>query len=117
MLDRIVKSVRAISTGGVMAAGSLAFAMMCNRFTGLGSILLFTKFSRHPLLCRLRTSDAMSFRQIFISREYAPFDDTQNVGLIVDCGAYVGYSSAYFLSAFQNSHVVAIEPDPGNFRF
>lgn len=115
MLNRIAGWVQATSSGGIVGVTTSAFAEMCNRFAWLNSVLVFTKFSRHPLICRLRTSDIAAFRQIFIWRDYAALDKTQNVGLIVDCGAYVGYSAAYFLSAFPNSHVVAIEPDPENF--
>jgi FkbM family methyltransferase len=115
MFNKIAGWVKLTSSAGVLGAASLKFAMMCARFTRLDSISMFTKFSRHPLLCRLRTSDMMVFRQIFIWREYAALDDTPNVELVIDCGAYVGYSSAYFLTAFPNSHLVAIEPNPGNF--
>jgi FkbM family methyltransferase len=38
-----------------------------------------------------------------------------DVQLVLDCGANVGYSSAYFLSQSPSCHVMAIEPDPGNF--
>ena len=34
---------------------------------------------------------------------------------IVDCGAYVGYSTAYFLNKFPDSRIVAIEADGDNF--
>jgi FkbM family methyltransferase len=34
---------------------------------------------------------------------------------VIDCGANVGYSSAFFLSQFPSCHVVAVEPDPDNF--
>jgi FkbM family methyltransferase len=115
MLNRVARWVQATSSGGILGAATMKFATMCNRFVWLNSILLFTKFSRYPLICRLRTSDREAFRGIFIWRDYAALDQTQNVGLIVDCGAYVGYSSAYFLSAFPNSHLVAIEPDPENY--
>jgi len=115
VLNRIARGIQAISSGGILGVATLTFAMMCNRFAWLNSVLLSTKFSRHPLFCRLRTSDFAVFRQIFIWRDYSALDQAQNVGLIVDCGAYVGYSAAYFLSAFPNSQLVAIEPDPGNF--
>lgn len=115
MLNRIDRWVHATSSGGLLGCATWKLATICNRFDWLNSLLLLTKFSRHPLICRLRTSDLAAFRQIFISRDYAALDQTQNVGLIVDCGAYVGYSPAYFLSAFPNSHLVAIEPDPENF--
>ena len=76
---------------------------------------LFTKLAHFPLKVRPCTSDISVFRQIFIEREYACLDDISNVGLIVDCGANVGYSSAYLLSQFPMSHVICVEPDPSNF--
>jgi FkbM family methyltransferase len=41
--------------------------------------------------------------------------DVSKPKLIVDCGANVGYASAYFLTRFPEAHVVAIEPDPDNY--
>ena len=76
---------------------------------------LITKYARHPLLCRPHTSDRLVFNQIFIEREYACLDDVDDVKLVIDCGANVGYSSAYFLSRFSNCYLVAIEPDPENY--
>jgi FkbM family methyltransferase len=69
----------------------------------------------HPLAIRCDTSDLSVFRQIFVRREYGCLDDLPDVRLVIDCGANVGYSSAYFLSRFPNCRVVAVEPDPGNF--
>jgi FkbM family methyltransferase len=43
-------------------------------------------------------------------------DQLNDVKFIIDCGAYVGYSSAYFLKRFPNAHVLAIEPDERNFE-
>ena len=74
-----------------------------------------SRYSQHPLHYRWNKSDVYVFRQIFIQREYSYLDNLTNVGLIVDCGANVGYSSSYFLTQFPNSHVIAIEPDPENF--
>jgi FkbM family methyltransferase len=56
------------------------------------------------------------FRYIFIDREYAPLGDLDPVELVVDCGAYAGYSSTYFLSLFPQCRIIAVEPDPGNFE-
>ncbi|RXG91471.1 FkbM family methyltransferase [Bradyrhizobium vignae] len=68
----------------------------------------------HPLLLRPATSDYLVFKQIYVEREYAPLDDFAPPELIVDCGANVGYTSAYFLSRFPNAQVIALEPDPSN---
>jgi FkbM family methyltransferase len=50
-----------------------------------------------------------------VHREYRCLDQIEDADLIIDCGANVGFSSAYFLSRFPRSFVVAIEPDQGNF--
>jgi len=69
----------------------------------------------HPLRCRRGSSDLDVFGQIFVGREYRCLDDVKEVGLIIDCGANVGYSSAYFLTRFPSTRVIAVEPDPANF--
>ena len=62
------------------------------------------------------TSDKMVFHQIFVDREYRCLDGLGALDTILDCGANVGYSTAYFLSRFPACRVVAIEPDPTNFQ-
>jgi FkbM family methyltransferase len=79
-------------------------------------LTLTSKYARHPAQCRAHTSDLAVFRQIFVEREYRCLDDVAEASFIIDCGAYVGYSSAYFLSRFPRCDVVAIEPDPQNFE-
>lgn len=76
---------------------------------------LSSKHAQFPVTCRPNTSDADVFWQIFRAREYRCLDDVRSAELIIDCGANVGYSAAYFLSRFPSAYVMAIEPDPGNF--
>ena len=71
--------------------------------------------AKHPLWIRPRSSDPDVFRQIFVEREYSCLDDVSNVQLVIDCGANIGCSSAYFLSRYPECRVIAVEPDPGNF--
>ncbi len=71
---------------------------------------------RHAVECRRGTSDIQVFRQVFIEEQYGCVMGVHDAKLIVDCGANVGYSAAYFLSRFPNAHVIAVEPDPDNFR-
>jgi FkbM family methyltransferase len=78
-------------------------------------VLLGSKYAAHPLRCRANTSDIGVFRQVFAQREYRCLDDLRTAGLILDCGANVGYSSAYFLTRFPQATVIAVEPDPANF--
>ena len=59
-----------------------------------------------------------------ISKSWIRFSSKPHIGvwttwtgseLVIDCGANVGYSSAYFLSRHPSSRIIAVEPDPDNF--
>jgi FkbM family methyltransferase len=76
---------------------------------------LTSKRLPYPVFARPGSSDYAVFRQIFAAREYSCLDGLTNPRLVLDCGANVGYSSAYFLSHFPNCFVVAVEPDAANF--
>jgi FkbM family methyltransferase len=76
---------------------------------------LWPKTSRYPLCCRPGTSDRSVYHQVFVDNEYACLDEIRSPELIIDCGANVGYSAAYFLSRFPNALLIAIEPDSGNY--
>ena len=67
----------------------------------------------YPIELRINSTDADVYRQVLIEEEYAPVVDG-HVKTIVDCGANVGYTSAYFLSRCPDAQVVAIEPFPEN---
>ena len=69
----------------------------------------------HDLIVRSRgTSDMDVFSHIYIHEEYLPLRCLENISLVLDLGANVGYSSAYFLSCFQDAHVISVEPDDRN---
>jgi FkbM family methyltransferase len=70
----------------------------------------------YPLVYRANTSDRSVFAQIFLGNEYADVSDLGNVGLVIDCGANAGFSTAYFLSRFPECRVIAIEPDSETFK-
>ena len=73
--------------------------------------------AKHPMVTRLRgSSDLNAFNQVFLSDEYACLRDIPSPRLILDLGANVGYSSAYFLGCFPTATVVAVEPAPDNFE-
>jgi len=62
----------------------------------------------------MNSSDFDVFNQIFIFQEYRPFRDLADVACVIDLGANVGYSSAYFLSCFPKAISLAVEPDDRN---
>ncbi len=69
----------------------------------------------HPVACRYGSSDFKVFNQIFFQDEYAPAQVSKDAKLIVDCGAYVGYSTMYFLQKYPNADLIAVEPDSRNY--
>lgn len=92
---------------------------MAHQKTGLprsGEFELYSRLMAAPLVCRGGSSDIDVFKHIFVLCEYAEIDDLPRSGLIIDCGANTGFSTAYFLSQLPQVHVIAVEPDPGNFR-
>lgn len=78
--------------------------------------LLRVRSSAWPLQLRANTSDKQAFCMIHVDLEYEPLDDLDDIRLVVDCGANVGYASAYFLSHFPQARVIAVEPDDQNFE-
>jgi FkbM family methyltransferase len=71
----------------------------------------------HPVRVRMfPRSDDSVFDQVFIVREHAPLVHLENPGFILDLGANVGYASALFASQYPGARILAVEPDPGNFR-
>lgn len=76
---------------------------------------LISKKLDFTVRARPQTSDIFAFYQILVFDEYRCVSELRSPKLIVDLGANVGYSSAYFLSKFKNCSVIAVEPDPANF--
>ena len=70
---------------------------------------------KFPVTGRSGTSDILVYEQMFLVNEYSCLPDIGAVKTIVDCGANVGFASAYLLSRFPDAQIVSIEPDSGNF--
>ena len=80
-----------------------------------GSLLrVEIKNAQYPLFMRIGSSDREVLAQIFMEREYGPIA-VGSARTILDLGANVGYSSAYFLSKYPDASVLAVEPDSGNY--
>jgi FkbM family methyltransferase len=71
---------------------------------------------RHPLKARGGSSDLSVFSGVFVRRDYSCLDHVNDARLIIDCGANVGYSPAYFLSRYPQAQLIAVEPDATNFE-
>jgi FkbM family methyltransferase len=78
----------------------------------------------HPFKASIRTgasSDILVFRQVFGTNEYWDLlkeiekrNDTNNIKLVIDAGANVGYTSILLKLYLPNATIVSIEPDIAN---
>ena len=68
---------------------------------------------RYPVSLRKKTTDAKTFREIFLFNAYKfAFD---NPKVIVDGGANIGLASVYFNRHYRDATIFAVEPDNSNF--
>jgi FkbM family methyltransferase len=104
---------------GIRPAITLFFDRSLGRFARkrgwrkAGSLRL--RNSPHPFHFRHYTSDSLVLRQVLTGREYACPIASADPRLILDLGANIGCASVWFLTRYPNAHVIAVEPDSGNF--
>lgn len=68
----------------------------------------------YPILVRPGTQDAGTIMNNVIREEYGHVTPPTPPKWMIDAGAYIGDTSAYFLSRFPNLKVVALEPNPSS---
>lgn len=66
----------------------------------------------HPILIRPGTDDVRAVLDNIVREEYGDFRAGDAPAWMIDAGAYIGDTAAYFLSRFARLHVVALEPNP-----
>jgi FkbM family methyltransferase len=71
--------------------------------------------SRQKVALRLGTSDVGVFMHVFVYDQYG-VGLTRTPSVIVDAGANVGLSAVYFAQRYPAAKIIAIEPEPENFR-
>lgn len=82
-----------------------------------GVLRLQPKGVRYPFTIRAgESSDIAVFRQIFLEEQYRMSNPPSAVRSILDVGANIGLASISFLNRFPEARVLAVEPDPGNYR-
>ena len=72
----------------------------------------------YPVRVRMNpSSDEHVFDQIFVRQEYTFVRDLlKDQKTILDLGANVGYSSAYFAASYPSARILAVEPEPSNYQ-
>ena len=78
-------------------------------------IIYYLKLKFKPLLIRKKTTDYRVFEKIFFNKDLSlPIHIKPK--LIIDCGAYVGYSTIWFANKYPKAKIIAVEPEISNFR-
>ena len=66
----------------------------------------------HPILVRPGTQDAHTIINNVIRKEYDQVEVVPSPKWMIDAGAYIGDTSAYFLSRYPDLKTIALEPNP-----
>jgi FkbM family methyltransferase len=69
----------------------------------------------HPVHLRMRTTDVSLYEEIIVNAEYE-FEINREPSVVVDAGANIGLTSVYFANRYPNAKIIAIEPEPSNFK-
>jgi FkbM family methyltransferase len=71
----------------------------------------------NPIYYRTDSDDPEIIDTIFVRDEYGCLgEEVKDPKLIVDCGAYAGYSTLYFLARYRPAQIIALEPDERNYE-
>lgn len=73
------------------------------------------RYKARELWLRLNTTDILVLFTVFYRQDYAMNPSTLP-RVIVDAGAYTGYTAIYFAEKFPTAKIIAIEPVPSNFE-
>jgi FkbM family methyltransferase len=70
----------------------------------------------HPILIRPGTHDAGTVINNIVREEYGHFPMPAEPKWLIDAGAYIGDTCAYFLSKFPALRAIALEPNPSSYE-
>ena len=70
----------------------------------------------HPVSLRNNPYDYATFDEVILKEEYKLSDEFKPL-TIIDAGANIGLTSAYFASKYPNASIVSLEPDLENFEW
>ena len=113
-INRVVRSMRLyfnlFGAKGVLKRALVEVPGVSNEFRAL------IPHSSRKILLRLGTTDVAAFEHVFINDEYG-FSFKRPPSIIIDAGANVGMSAAYFSLRYPAATIFAIEPETTNFAY
>jgi len=129
LLRRTVRSVLGYDSALYSGASSAYNSIEVARREGLGMARTLNRLERaergpaeslrlhnleHPILVRPGTPDVTTIVNNIVREEYGKFAPPSAPLKMIDAGAYIGDSSAYFASKYPDLQIVALEPHPAN---
>lgn len=81
-----------------------------NRHVGASPLAVAFHNLLFPIFLRPGTADAGTVVNNIVREEYGHITFARNAAWMIDAGAYIGDTAAYFLSRFPSLRVVALEP-------
>lgn len=106
MFNRIIKKLKKIYTKRLKTSFFKIIYFFCINYYHL---------KHGPLIIRKNTTDWATFCDIFIFNRFNP-PVKINPKLIIDAGAYAGYSSLYFHQKHPDAKIFSLEPETSNFK-
>jgi FkbM family methyltransferase len=117
MIMRKLRSLRRLqkSLGVYEGAKWRILRSLDSRGLTRGTVRMHPPALAHPIELRLGTSDFSVFAGILLTDLFGFLNSLGEIGTIIDLGASIGVSSAFFLSRWPAARVIAVEPDPGSY--
>ena len=117
-LNRIIRKLRRIAASDLVNVDKLRYVW--NAVWRGSSLLRYRLRGGRSLVLRKGTTDSKVFDEIFVERVYAPcveaLPDHLGRVTLVDLGANIGLSVLFLARALEVAEIIAVEPDPDNFR-
>lgn len=105
------------------------FLVQCLRLFGWKGLVIYLKIKfdqtasvsmpglKFPVTMRPNRIDKITFREIFIKREYdVNLPKSINPTVIIDAGANIGFTSLFFANRYPQAKIFSIEPDESNYN-
>jgi FkbM family methyltransferase len=125
-LHTIARKLRLIARSELVGIDKIRYILNESNASGDGAGLVTYRLrggARHAataVALRKGTTDSKVFDEIFVERAYAPCVAglPANLGMVtlIDLGANIGLSVLFLARALKVIEIIAVEPDPDNFR-
>ena len=117
-LNRIVRKLRRIAKSDLAGFDQIRYVVSASG-QGVGLVTYRLRGGTSVAL-RKGTTDSKVFDEIFVEQAYAPcvagLPDNLGPVTLIDLGANIGLSALFLTRALEVAEIVAVEPDPENFR-